>query len=379
MKRQQPQGGELQDTQPKPKIHASLPRNTILLGDVRERLHELPSASVDCVITSPPYFGIRNYGHEQQLGAEASVDAWVAELQVVCRQLARVLRPTGSLWLNLGDGYSSRIAEGASTKSLLLGPSRLAKALLEDGWILRNQVVWAKSNPMPSSVADRLATTHEVVYFFTRSRHYYFDLDAIRQPLVTTRRQTTSDPTRTYPPPGTGAPNRQGWTHNDNQGLSRMKASGLTGHPLGKNPGDVWTLPTAGFRGGHFAAFPLALAERPLLATCPERVCSSCAQAWQRELHRQQGRLLAVGELQPTCRCDADSVPGVILDPFIGTGTTALAAEKHGRDWVGIELNPDYVAMAQARLSQAREKWKRQNKHSTTVTQVSPLSDQQAG
>lgn len=114
-----------------------------------------------------------------------------------------------------------------------------------------------------------------------------------------------------------------------------MKASGLAGHPLGKNPGDVWTLPTAGFRGGHFAAFPLTLAERPLLATCPEWVCSSCGRAWQRELVRRYRRLLALGRLQPTCQCEAEGVPGLVLDPFMGTGTTALATEKHGRDWLG--------------------------------------------
>jgi site-specific DNA-methyltransferase (adenine-specific) len=125
---------------------------------------------------------------------------------------------------------------------------------------------------------------------------------------------------------------------------------------LGKNPGDVWILPTAGFRGGHYAAFPLVLAERPLLASCPERVCSSCGRSWQRELKRQQSRLLAVGDLQPTCQCGVESLPGMVLDPFLGTGTTALAAEKHGRDWVGIELNPAYAELAEERLNEQRRK-----------------------
>jgi DNA modification methylase len=352
MNRQQHQGGEQQDAGD----HAALPRNTILVGDVRERLRELPGSSVDCIITSPPYYATRNYDHEQQIGTEPDVNGWVAELRAICQELARALRPTGSLWLNLGDGYSRRPAEGATRKSLLLGPSRVALALIADGWILRNQVVWAKSNPMPSSVADRLSTTHEVIYFFTLSRSYFFDLDAIRQPLVTTRRQYTSDPKRIYPPVGSGAPNRQAWAYNDNQGLSRLKASGLAGHPLGKNPGDVWTLPTAGYRGAHFAAFPLKLVERPLLASCPERVCTRCGRAWQRGLKRHGERILAVGELQPQCQCGAESRPGVVLDPFMGTGTTALAAEKHDRDWVGIELNTRYVAMAEERLAAARAK-----------------------
>lgn len=347
-------GGDLQGG-PRSADAASLPRNTILIGDVRKRLAELPAASVDTIITSPPYFGVRNYGHEQQLGAEPDVNGWVSELRLVARELARVLRPAGSLWLNLGDSYSRRPAEGAAPKSLLLGPARLALGLVHDGWTLRNEVIWAKTNPMPSSVTDRLTTTHELIYFFTRSSRYYFNLDPIRRPLLTGKQQPSSAP-RSYPPAGIGAANRKGWTLNNNRGLVRLKASGVSGHPLGKNPGDIWSLPTAGFRGGHFAAFPLGLAERPLLATCPERVCTACGQPWQRELRRRDGRLLAVGELGSTCICSADGVPGIALDPFMGTGTTALAAEKHGRDWIGIELNPKYAAMAEERLRAERAK-----------------------
>jgi site-specific DNA-methyltransferase (adenine-specific) len=314
---------------------------------------------VDTIITSPPYFGVRDYGHKQQLGAESDVDGWVDGLRLVARELARVLRPTGSLWLNLGDSYSRRPAEGAAPKSLLLGPSRVALALVRDGWTLRNEVIWAKTNPMPSSVADRLTTTHELIYFFTRLPRYFFDLDPIRRPLVTGERPSPGKATRSYPPAGIGAANRKGWTLNDNRGLSRLKASGLSGHPLGKNPGDVWLLPTAGFRGGHFAAFPLSLAERPLLATCPERVCSACGVPWHRALERRDGRLLAVGNLEPTCMCGADGLPGVVLDPFMGTGTTALAAEKHGRDWIGIELNPAYAEMSMERITTARHEQNR--------------------
>ncbi|BBJ39958.1 methyltransferase [Streptomyces antimycoticus] len=351
-------GGDLQSG-PQSADATNLPRNTILIGDVRERLAELPAASVDTIITSPPYFGVRDYGHEQQLGAEPDVDGWVNGLQLVARELARVLRPNGSLWLNLGDSYSRRPAEGAAPKSLLLGPARVALALVRDGWTLRNEVIWAKTNPMPSSVADRLTTTHELIYFFTRSPRYYFDLDPIRRPLVSGKRQNPSDAPRSYPPAGIGAANRKGWTLNNNRGLGRLKASGLSGHPLGKNPGDVWTLPTAGFRGGHFAAFPMSLAERPLLAACPERVCSVCGQPWHRALERRDGRLLAVGDLEPTCMCGADGIPGVVLDPFMGTGTTALAAEKHGRDWIGIELNPAYAELAEQRLRTQRAKQRR--------------------
>lgn len=348
-------GGDLQGGL-RPADATSLPRNTILIGDVRERLAELPAASVDTIITSPPYFGVRDYGHDRQLGAEPDIDAWANSLRLVARELARVLRPTGSLWLNLGDSYSRRPAEGTAPKSLLLGPSRVALALVRDGWTLRNEVIWAKTNPMPSSVTSRLTTTHELIYFFTRSPRYYFDLDPIRQPLVSNTRQAPKNAPRSYPPAGIGAANRKGWTLNDNCGLSRLKASGLTGHPLGKNPGDVWKLPTAGFRGGHFAVFPVSLAERALLATCPDRVCSVCGLPWHRALKRRDGRLLAVGELESTCLCGADGVRGVVLDPFMGTGTTAVAADKHDRDWIGIELNPTYAAMSRKRVAAARRK-----------------------
>src|SRR6266542_3894086 len=369
MEQQHPtQGGGIQDTRETDSVDAALPhlnqlpRNTILLGDARDQLRRLPANSVDCVITSPPYFGLRDYQVDGQLGLEADVEGWVRSMRAVCAELARVLKPKGALWLNVGDGFSADLREGAPHKSLLLGPQRLVLGLLADGWLVRNQVVWAKSNPMPTSVSDRLAATYEVVYFLVRTRRYYFDLDAIRVPLRTTAVQTTTDPERIYPPPGAGPALRPGWAYNGNQGLSRLKARGMAGHPLGKNPGDVWTLPTAGFKGAHFASFPRGLVERPLLATCPERVCSECGEAWQRKLERhggsvgQEGRLLAVGALQASCRCGAEAVPGVVLDPFVGTGTTALVAEAHGRDWVGIELNAGYAGMAEGRLAMQRAK-----------------------
>jgi len=316
----------------------ALPRNTILIGDVRERLRELPSGSVDCVITSPPYFAVRDYGHSRQIGHEASVDAWVSELRAVFAQVARVLKPTGALWLNLGDGYARTPVEGAPRKSLLLAPERLALALVADGWLLRNKVIWAKTNPMPSSVRDRLSCTYEVPYFFTRSRRYCFDLDAIRVPLRTTQRQTARHPHRTYPPPGMGPPKRPGRTQNSNHGLSRLKANGQVGHPLGKNPGDVWALATAGFRGAHFATFPASLIRRPLLATCPASICESC------------GTPIAGAP----CTCDAPTRPGLVLDPFLGSGTVAVAAERLGRDWLGIELSRAYAALAEERIKAAR-------------------------
>jgi site-specific DNA-methyltransferase (adenine-specific) len=338
-----------------------VPVNTILQGDVRQRLRELPDNSIDCIITSPPYFGVRNYGHSDQMGAEKYVEHWAEELRNVCRQLARVLKPTGALWLNLGDCYARHQKEGAPHKSLLLGPSRLALALLRDGWIIRNQVVWAKANPMPSSVRDRLTTTHEAVYFLVRSRRYFFDIDAIRQPLRTTTVQSTSDAERTYPPDDS---RRTARGVNKNDGLGQLKARGVAGHPLGKNPGDVWHLATANFRGAHFAVFPFGLTTIPLLATCPEKVCVECGRPWQRRPATRETATL--GELRAECACHAGTRPGVVLDPFMGAGTVALAAEQHGRDWLGIELNADYVALAEDRLAAWRQLKTNHDKENTT-------------
>lgn len=332
-------------------------RNTILIGDVRKRLAELPAASIDSVITSPPYYGLRDYGVPGQLGLEADVDGWVSALRTVMSSVARVLKPGGTVWLNLGDGYARHRSDGAPTKSLLLGPERLALALTADGWILRNKVVWAKTNPMPTSVTDRLSTTHEMIYLFARSRRYFFDLDAIRVPHVTgqfaAQRRAAG---RVYPPASVVATIRQTKRTQRNTGLGRLKVHGISGHPLGKNPGDVWQLATAGYREAHFATFPISLVERPLLAGTPERACARCGVPWQREAVRRRDRLAVLGELRPGCDCRAAYRPGIVLDPFMGAGTVAVAAERHGREWVGIELNPAYAALAEQRILTERAK-----------------------
>lgn len=327
-----------------------LPTNKILIGDVLDRLKEIPSVSIDCIVTSPPYFGVRNYGHHRQLGAEGSISEWVDNLRAVCRQAARVLKPTGALWLNLGDSYSRHEREGAPHKSLLLGPTRLALALIRDGWTLRNNVIWSKTNPLPSSVQDRLTPTYETVFFLVRSRRYYFNLDAIREALTTTAKPSASNRPRLYPPDETRRTSRG---VNRNDGLGALKQRGRAGHPRGKNPGDVWRLATAHFRGQHFAVFPEALAERPILATCPEEVCVQCGRPWQAV---QTSAASHIGGLKAGCACRAGSQPGIVLDPFMGAGTTALVAEKHRRRWLGIELNPTFAALAEERLAAWRKR-----------------------
>ena len=314
------------------------PRNTILVGDAAERLRALAPASVDCLITSPPYFLLRNYGHERQIGLESSVDDWVRALVGVLREAARVLVRTGSAWVVVSDTYARRPQHGAPPKSLVLGPERLALALMADGWIVRNKVVWAKPNPMPQPVGDRLANTYEVVYLVSRQRSYWFDLDAIR----TAHRTKVAQAARSAPA------SRPDWTGpfgGTNAGLRRPRPAGNPGHPRGKNPGDVWTVAVRGIPG-HHATFPAALLERPLLASCPLKVCTACGSGW-----RSDG---PGTEPVADCQCAGSTRPGLVLDPFFGSGTVGVVAERHGRDWLGVELNPEYAALARRRITQAR-------------------------
>jgi DNA modification methylase len=322
------------------------PLNRILIGDARVVLNTLPSKHVDCVVTSPPYFRLRNYQHPGQLGLEQLIDDWVANLRHVLQATERVLTPTGTVWLNLGDSYSTG-REGAAAKSLLLGPERLAFALIKDGWLVRNKVVWAKRNPMPSAVRDRLTCSWEVIYLLTRNRDYFFDLDAIRQPHTSSKKASAT-------PRGWSVPPAWRVTPTTNSGLDELAAAGRVGHPLGKNPGDVWQMSTAAYRGPHHAVFPVSLAERPILAGSPERRCARCRAPWRRETARRLGHLAVLGKLRATCACPTHSEPGVVLDPFIGSGSTAIAAERHGRNWVGVEVNSDFARLADQRIRAAR-------------------------
>jgi site-specific DNA-methyltransferase (adenine-specific) len=305
------------------------PRNTILLGDALEHLIQLPDESVDTVITSPPYYNLRSYGVAGQIGLEHTVDEWVERLHLVMDELHRVLAPHGSAWLDLGDSYSRHPKFGAPTKSLFMAPERLILRQIQSKFVLRNRVVWSKTNPMPDAVTDRLTNTYDVVFHLVKQgqRRYFYDLDAIRVP----------------------------------------EAGGL----VGKNPGDVFRLPASNYRGPHHATFPERLIERPMLATCPVRVCVDCGKPWQRQpgrtvtigkrvspgqdpkIRRYRGSwrtLRELGDLKPSCKCSGLDRPGLVLDPFFGTGTVGSVARRLGRDWLGIELNPTYVALARERL-----------------------------
>lgn len=327
----------------------TLPRNTILTGAADKALADLLTGSVDCVVTSPPYANaLRDYGVAGQLGREPTVAEYVENLMAALRQVRRLLKDSGALWLNLGDSFSKHIRQGAPRGSLLLVPQRLALALSGDGWIVRNVCLWAKPNAMPQSAQDRLSPTYETIIFATKSRRYFFDLDAIRIPHRSEGRARPQ------------ARERSRRYQGGNSGLGRLKAAGRVGNARGKNPGDVWTVPTATDRLGHQATFPETLIERPILATCPERICVQCDTAWTRPTRIRSRRTSEgmlhtreVGELR-RCNCFAPSRPGVVLDPFMGTGTTAVVAERLRRDWLGVELNPDFAKLADDRLRSAR-------------------------
>lgn len=275
--------------------------NQIYVGDAEQVLRTWPTGFVDMCLTSPPYFQMRDYGHADQLGLEETPDQYVRRLLGVMREVRRVLKPDGSLYLNLGDTYRK--------KSLLGIPWRVARALGGRGWYLRNAIVWYKPHGMPSAIKDRLTTRYELVFHFTRSRRYYFDLDAIRVPHD-----------RSYGAQGLPARLRHGVQGLDHR-PGRPVAGGFIPDPRGKNPGDVWSIgpetrpkrfiaPVGTTE--HFAPFPEALCERPILAGSPEG--------------------------------------GIVLDPFIGSGTTALVARRLGRKFLGIELVEEYAALTRARL-----------------------------
>jgi DNA modification methylase len=355
-----------------------VPRNRVLTGDALSELAKLPSASVDCIVTSPPYFLLRRYGGgAAEIGTEDSVSAYVSSIVAVCDELARILKPSGSLWLNLSDGYSRHAKYGAPPKGLLLAPERVLLALSDRNWTARSKIVWAKPNPMPSSVRDRFTCTWEALYLLVRQRSYYFDLDGVREPHRS-RRPRTSVREGTVKYHGGKRPEWAGPLAGANDGLLKARAEGRSGHALGKNPGDVWTITTAGYKGAHFATFPAALAERPVRTGCPERTCQRCGRPWRREqrtavvgqraatprdnfvvrLGGNWQTLHYQGALKPGCTCRAGWKPGLVLDPFFGAGTVGLVAERLGRDWLGIELKPEYVEMAMERIQTERARRK---------------------
>ena len=352
---------------------------TILNGDCREVLKTLPDASVNCCVTSPPYFGLRDYGHAGQIGLESTPDDYVAELVAVFREVKRVLREDGTLWLNLGDSYGgyfgdkyahkpfgqdrtadastppNKISMGHMQKNLLGIPWRVAFALQADGWNLRQDIIWHKPNPMPESVTDRCTKSHEYIFLLSKSLRYYYDAEAIAEPIAPSSVERLSQPNLanqagsgrvpgktngTMKAVGRGGRNafrgqghfRDGDTGPANREGRDMRDVGAD--PATRNKRSVWTVTTKPYREAHFATFPPDLITPCILAGCP--------------------------------------VGGTVLDPFGGSGTTGSVASGNGRRAVLVELNGDYVKLAQDRCGLFCCQTAASSLHSTPSKEIAP-------
>ena len=299
----------------------------IEVGDCLQSLGFMDDQSVHTCVTSPPYFGLRDYGVNGQIGLEPTPDEFVAALVAVFREVRRVLRDDGTLWLNLGDSYASggrstrdtddklpnrgvgvRPADGAKPKDLLGIPWRVAFALQADGWYLRQDIIWHKPNPMPESVRDRCTKAHEYIFLLSKSPKYYYDAEAIKEPAVGGQTGRAASFKREGSKRAQAIPGQTVGTHRADR--EDVAYNGET-----RNRRSVWTVTTKPFKGAHFATFPPDLIEPCILAGCPEG--------------------------------------GTVLDPFGGAGTTGLVAEEHGRNAVLCELNPEYAEMAAERIGPA--------------------------
>jgi len=426
-----------------PGIGDNRPTASLYYGqDVRETLRALPEASVHTVCTSPPYWGLRDYGTgDAQIGLEDSPDEFVGQLVEVFREVARVLRPDGTLWLNLGDSYTSggrvghgtRVGykqqtnrgmngdndpvrapqpEGLKPKDLVGIPWRVALALQADGWYLRSDIIWNKPNPMPESVTDRPTKAHEYVFLFAHpdsKGRYFYDAEAVRDSVEhrpqydralalfdasdltedhldairAVGSQDTGKSLVTQAGAGKNRPGVQALADEAKRVLGGYYREFLT-LPAGRNKRSVWTVNPKPFPGAHFAVWPPDLVEPMILAGTSEHgVCSECGAPWKRVVEKQatgrvrqrsggglgtevrrethgleavkgtfqEGVVYVTAGWEPTCSCEGASlIPATVLDPFSGSGTTGMVALNLGRNYIGIDLNPDYLDLAQARI-----------------------------
>lgn len=297
--------------------------NKILRGDALKVLKKLENESVDCIITSPPYFGLRDYGIKEQLGLENTPEEYVAAIVEIFEEARRVLKNGGTFWLNLGDSYAGSgkgfgdknadrkytsaarvrtlkkaVTPGVKPKEIIGIPWRVAFALSAAGWYLRQDIIWAKPNVMPESVKDRCTKNHEYVFLLAKSATYHFDAGAIKEKSVYTDSRL----------------NKGRFLYNGKrQGAKGTGKAAVISVTDFRNKRSVWSITTKAFAGAHFAVFPEALVEPMILSGCPRG--------------------------------------GVVLDPFMGSGTTAVVAKKLGRQYLGIELNPEYIKIAEERIA----------------------------
>ncbi|WP_013321968.1 DNA-methyltransferase [Gloeothece verrucosa] len=275
--------------------------NFIIHGEALDMLKRLPDGLIQTVVTSPPYYGQRDYDVENQIGIEKNTDEYINRLVEIFEEVKRVLREDGTLWINVGDKYIDGNLAGL--------PWRLALALRERGWILRSDIIWYKPNAMPSSVRNRPTTDHEYIFLFAKNSQYYYDADAIREPHITFSEKSKMRGGRNHLGKNGGTPEQGKNSGNSNLHRGRWDQAF---HPKGRNKRTVWEVPLSKFRDAHFAVFPEKLIEPCILAGCPEN--------------------------------------GIVLDPFFGSGTVGLVAHKKGRKFIGIELNENYCEIASKRI-----------------------------
>lgn len=329
--------------------------NKIYQGDALEILKTLPDGIINTCVTSPPYYGLRDYGVNGQIGLEETPEEYIERLVEVFREVKRVLRDDGTLWVNIGDTYCStapgtmgdnlhikealeatkrarktmrpKLPEGMKPKDLMGIPWMLAVALRADGWYLRQDIIWVKPNPMPESVTDRCTKSHEYIFLLSKSRNYYFDAEAIKEPCVGFNNDPVAGSIGAFGPPqtrrrkgnartfrGGGAYTR--WKSFGNSIPAERESHGNVSNETGlRNKRSVWNVATTGSKEAHFATFPPDLIKPCIIAGSP--------------------------------------AGGIVLDPFMGSGTTGMVARQNGRHYIGIELNADYIEMAENRIFEA--------------------------
>ena len=384
----------------------------VLEGDCIEVMRGMGSESVQCVVTSPPYWGLRDYGIAGQLGLEPTPEQYVAKLVEVFREVRRVLRKDGAVWLVLGDSYAAQgggkaegqyeekrvdgatwqkprfVPSGLKPKDLVGIPWRVAFALQADGWYLRSDIIWSKPNPMPESVTDRPTKAHEYVFLLTRSARYFYDADAVRgrESPNTASFRAMREKFLANPERHASVVAKSIAARSDDVNDRRLEAGLLIG---GGNPGDgrrnlrtVWNIATEPFPEAHFATFPKKLVEPCIKAGTSEKgCCPECGAPWERVTERQplvlkepavpirerrgdaandKRTALSGTQLVPAsartlgwqtaCSHKSEPAPCTVLDPFCGSGTTGVVALRLGRSFIGIELNPEYVEMARRRI-----------------------------
>lgn len=328
------------------KVYENRTSYTIITGEALSVLQSLEGNSVNCCITSPPYYGLRDYGMDGQIGLEETPSEYIQKLVAVFREVRRVLKKDGTLWLNMGDSYvgsgKGRNSDGKPCKGYsvsrdnnnkfggklfiaksleykrkdLMGiPWRLAFALQADGWYLRQDIIWHKPNCMPESVKDRCTKSHEYIFLLSKSDKYYFDHEAIKEPAVTEDR-TSPRGSRGNKIPNSGRRKQDALHLSRYEGFNQRYFSKES--PIMRNKRDVWSVSTHGYKEAHFATFPEKLIEPCVLAGCP--------------------------------------IGGTILDPFLGSGTTAVVAAKNNRNCIGAEINPIYTDMAKRRMEREVKK-----------------------